>query len=95
MEQEVTEHLIKCAEKVARAEARYVSAKTDLEILKAQYVLENDWEKLLGKKKPTVAEKDAYIVRETEAISRKVSDLKIQRDYCRRIFEIQKMKVEY
>ena len=50
---------------------------------------------LLGKKKPTVAEKDAYILRETESMSRKVSDLKIQRDYCRRIFDIQMLKVKY
>ena len=95
MEQEMAEHLIKCSEKVARTEAKYLSAKEDLEILKANYVLENDWEKLLGKSKPTQKEKDSYVLRETEAKKREVDDLKIQVDYCRRIFDIQMAKVKY
>lgn len=85
---ELMEHLIKTADKVAIREKEYQEEKQNLELLKAQYVLKNDWENILGKKKPTVAEKESYIKIETEEQERKVNELKVLRDYCRRIFEI-------
>ena len=88
LDQEITEFLIKTANNVAMAESRYSKAKYELELQKAGHILENDWEKLLGKKKPTVLEKEAFILRDTEEEQREVMDLKVQRDYCRRIFEI-------
>ena len=90
--QEVTEHLIKCSEKVARREQEYADAKLQLEVLKAQYILENDWATLLGKAKPTQKEKDAYVIIETEEQKRVVDSLKVEVDYCKRIQEIQMMK---
>ena len=88
MNQEQTEHLIKLANNVGKSEHRYSKAKYELELLKASHILKNDWEALIGKKKPTVAEKEAFILQATEEKNREVIDLKIQRDYCRRIFEI-------
>ena len=95
MDQQTTEHLIKMSEKVARTEKKYVSAKLDLEIMKAQYILMNDWENLLGKAKPTQKEKDAFVLIETEEKQREVNDLKLQVDYCKRCHEIQLMKQKY
>lgn len=91
MEQEYVEHLIKTANKIAITEKEYLAEKRNLEILKAQYILENDWEKLLGKAKPTQKEKDAYVEIETEALKRKVDDLKLQVEYCKRMYEINKL----
>ena len=88
LSQEVTEHLIKCSEKVARVEQKYSNAKLELKLLEAQYILKNDWEEVLGKKKPTQKEKDAFIILSTEEKRREVDELKIKVDYCRRIQEI-------
>lgn len=88
LEQEYVEHLIKTANNVAMKEKEYRNAKVELEVLKAKYILENDWEKLLGKSKVTQKEKDAFVEVETEALKRKVDDLKIQVDYCKRMYEI-------
>lgn len=60
MSQEITEHLIKCSEKVARVEEDYLNAKHELDIKKAKFIL-SDWEKLLGKAKSTQKEKDAFV----------------------------------
>lgn len=95
MNQEQTEHLIKLANNVGKSEQRYAKAKYELELLKADHILMNDWEALIGKKKPTVAEKDAFILQATEEKNREVIDLKVQRDYCRRIFEINMNSDEY
>ena len=87
-ENDVVEHLIRTADTVAIREMEYKEAKLELDLLKARYQLHNEWEKLLGKKKPTVSEKEAYIKVETEELQRRVNELKIKRDYCRKVFEI-------
>ena len=91
LEQEYVEHLIKTANNIAITEKEYLKEKRNLEYLKAEYVLLNDWESIIGKKKPTVSEKEAYITRELDEQIRKVDDLKLQVDYCRRMFEINLM----
>ena len=86
--QEILEHLIKCAEKVARSESEYLTAKHNLEILKAQFILKNDWPEVLGKAKPTQKEKDAFIVIAVEEQQNLVNELKLKADYCRRVYEL-------
>lgn len=88
LDNDIVEHLIKTADTVAIREMEYKNAKQELEILKAKYILLNDWENLIGKKKPTVQEKDSYIKVQLEEKEREVNELRIKRDYCRRIFEI-------
>lgn len=88
LENDTVEFLIKTANTVAKREQEYKEAKLELDLLKARYQLHNDWEKLLGKKKPTVSEKEAYVKVETEELQRQVNELKVKRDYCRRVFEI-------
>ena len=95
LDNDIVEHLIRTADKVALKEKEYLAAKQDLELLKAKYILTNDWESLLGKSKPTQKEKDAYIEVETEELKRKVNDLKLQSEYCKRVFEIHMMANRY
>ena len=95
MNQEQTELLIKLAANVGKSEQMYAKAKLDFELQKAKQNLDNDWEQLLGIKKPTVAQKEAYILQATEDKKREVIDLKVKRDYCRRIFEINMKADEY
>lgn len=94
MSQEITEHLIKCSEKVARVEEEYLNAKQELDIKKAKFIL-SDWEKLLGKAKSTQKEKDAFIELSTTDEKKKVNDLKVKLDYCKRIHEIEIMQQKY
>ena len=91
MEQEFVEHLIKTANNIAVKEKEYLTEKRNLEILNANYILTNDWGSLLGKAKPTQKEKDAFVEIETEALRRKVDDLKLQVEYCKRMYEINKL----
>jgi len=86
--QVIIEGLIECADNVAEAEKEYARAYHDLELLKANHIKLNDWEKLLGKKKPTVAEKEAHITLSVEEQQNKVNELKVERDHCRRLFEV-------
>ena len=58
--------LVKCSEKVKICDEEYLVAKNNLEMLKASYVLKNDWEKVLDKPKPTQKEKDAFMQVELE-----------------------------
>ena len=95
MENEIVEHLIKTAEKVALSEKRYLAAKHELDLLKAQYILKNDWEQVLGVKKPTQKQKDAFVEIAVEEKVNEVNDLKLQLDYCKRIYEINILSQKY
>ena len=95
MDNEMVEFLIRTADTVAIRENEYKEKKLELDLLKAKYVLLNDWESILGKKKPTVAEKESYIKIETEELQREVNELKVKRDYCRKILEIHMMAQQY
>lgn len=80
--------LVKCSEKVKICDEEYLVAKNNLEMLKASYVLKNDWEKVLDKPKPTQKEKDAFMQVELEEKINAVNKLKVEADYQKRVFEI-------
>lgn len=88
MEEENMEKMLKIAEELEQIETEYADAKHELGLLKAQYQLFNDWEKVLGKDKPTVSEKEAYIKTATEEQERRVNHLKAHRNFTRRVYEI-------
>ena len=88
LDQEITEFLIKTANNVAKSEERYLLAKQELEMEKAKLTCFADWEKLLGKSKPTQKEKDSAVVMMTEDKKREVDDLLCKLNYCKKIFEI-------
>ena len=84
------EKLLKLAEEVKVVEEELANKKLDLELLKAKYNLLNDWENIFGKKKVTVAEKEAFIKDATETLEREVNELRIRKDYLKRVYEIHK-----
>ena len=95
MEQQYVEHLIKLSNNIAKREKEYLVARNNLEMLKASYILKNDWELTLGKSKVTQKEKDAYVQVELEEKINEVNDLKLQVEYCKRIYEINVMSHKY
>ena len=84
------EKLLKLAEEVKVVEEELANKKLDLELLRAKYSLLNDWENIFGKKKVTVAEKEAFIKDATETLEREVNELRIRKDYLKRVYEIHK-----
>ena len=88
LDQETTEFLIRVANNVVMSDKRWNLAKMDLKLLRADLRLETDWEEALGKSKPTVAEKDDFILRATAEMEKEVIDLECQKDYCKMIYDI-------
>jgi hypothetical protein len=98
MDKDFDKDLFNCADKIASLEDKYYRAKLDLELLKADYLLRNDWENILNKSRPTVGEKDSYITQQTESRRRLIDNLKVELNYYKRIYEIlivsQKIRME-
>lgn len=88
MDTKKLENLLQLEEQVAVKEEEYDNEKIGLETLEADYILKNDWEKVLGKAKPTQKEKDAYIVKETEIRKRNLKRLERELKHLRRMYDI-------
>lgn len=82
-------------DEVCAKQAEYDSAKSNLKVTEAKYILCNDWENLLGKAKPTQKEKDSYVAIETQEQATKVATLKRELDYLKKMLEIRMMAVKY
>ncbi len=88
LDQEATEFLIKLSNNVAMSHKRYKLARLELKLKRADLRLETDWEEAIGKSKPTVAEKDDFILRATAEEEKEVIDLEAQNEYCKMIYDI-------
>ena len=53
MEEAKLQNLLKIESQISVLEEKYDNEKIALETLEASYILKNDWEKVLGKAKPT------------------------------------------
>lgn len=95
MDNEMVEFLIKTANTVAIREQEYKDKKLELDLAKADMSLNTNWEEALQKAKPTVAEKESYVKLQTGDLKREVDELKVKRDYCRRVFEIHMLAQQY
>lgn len=89
------ENHIELLNELMEAKTNFQVSKTNLEVLKANYELENDWESLLGVKKPTVAQKNAYITIQLQDKTNKVEALKRRVEYLSKLLEIRMMEVKY
>ena len=88
MEETKLQNLLKIETKISELEEKYDNEKIDLETLEASYILKNDWEKVLGKAKPTQKEKDNYVVQQTELKKRNLKKLERELKHLKRIFDI-------
>ena len=95
MEKATFEVLQNLAKDICTKEQEYMTAKHELDIVKAQFVLKNDWETVLGKPKPTVAEKDAFITLSTEEKVNEVDRLKRELDYLKKLLELSILEQKY
>lgn len=88
MDSQKLENLLKIETKISELEEKYDNEKIALETLEASYILKNDWEKVLGKAKPTQKEKDNYVVQQTELKKRNLKKLERELKHSKRIFDI-------
>ena len=73
----------------------YYIKKMDLKKKEAKLLLETDFETVLGKKRPTVAEKDAWVLLQTTELKDAVVEAQAQLDSVKRGYEIKKMEAKY
>jgi hypothetical protein len=57
--------------------------------------LNTDWATAIGKAKPTVAEKDAWVLLQTTELKDAVVEAQAELDSVKRGYEIKKMEVKY
>ena len=71
------------------AENRYQKKKRRVELLKYELLLNTNWAETLGNKKPTIAEKEAYILSHKKILQFQEEEIcmKITRDFYKRLFD--------
>ncbi len=82
------------AQKVQEKDGKYLSLKMEFEKVKAEYCLITNWEEILNKSRPTVAEKEAYIKLHTMELEKQVNEAKLEKDYARRLYEIGLLEIK-
>ncbi len=73
----------------------YYIKKMELKKKEAKLLLHTDFEEVLGKKRPTVAEKDAWVLLQTTELKDAVVEAQAQLDSVKRGYEIKKMEAKY
>lgn len=95
MEEAKLQNLLKIESQITELEQEYDNEKIALETLEASYILKNDWEKVLGKAKPTQKEKDNYVVQQTEMKKRNLKKLERELKHSKRMFDIYMADVKH
>lgn len=88
MDEKKLMNLLDLEEQVSVKEEEFDNAKIALETLEADYILKNNWEKVLGKPKPTQKEKDNYVVQQTELKKRNLKKLERELKHLKRLYDI-------
>ena len=95
MEEAKLQNLLKIESQISVLEEKYDNEKIALETLEASYILKNDWEKVLGKAKPTQKEKDNYVVQQTEIRKRNLKRVERELKHSKRMFDIYMADVKH
>lgn len=88
MDNKKLQNLLNIETQISDLEEQYDNEKIGLETLEADYILKNDWEKVLGKPKPTQKEKDNYVVQQTEIKKRNLKKLERELKHMKRLYDI-------
>ena len=87
--------LIAINEGLTNAQLDYYAQKLIYKEEEAKLLLETNFEEELGKSRPTVAEKDAYVTLKLKPIKEEVDKLSVMVDSLKRDYEIEKMNVKF
>ena len=72
----------------------YSVKKIEYKKEEAKLMLETDFEEVLGKKRPTVGEKEAYIFLQLEELKKELDDCYYELEAARRGYEIKKLETK-
>ena len=72
----------------------YSVKKIEYKKAEANLLLNTDFEEVLGKKRPTVGEKEAYIFQELEELKKELDDCYYELEAVKRGYEIKKMEAK-
>ena len=89
------EELKKLNEEIVAATLDYQAMRINLKSKEADLLLNTDFEKVLGKKRPTVGEKEAYILSQVKDEKLIVEKQSMNVEGLKRLFEIYKLEVKF
>ena len=84
----MNDEIKKLNEEIEELEDRYWEFKGDYEQDKANILLNTDWATAIGKAKPTVAEKDAYIEQTIGELRLQYRELRATLESKKRLFQV-------
>ena len=88
------QHLKSINEQLVDAQLDYSVKKLLYKEKEAKLLLETDFEEVLGKKRPTVAEKEAYVFLQLEELKKEYDDCYYELEEAKRDYEIKKMELK-
>ena len=90
-----SQHLKAISEGLTNAQLDYYAQKLIYKEEEAKLLLETNFEEELGKSRPTVAEKDAFVTLKLKPIKEEVDKLSVIVESLKRDYEIEKMNVRF
>ena len=88
----VIEDLYKINQEIVTTSLEYSVRKMELKKKEAELLLKTNFEEVLGKSRPTVGDKEAYITLQTEELKHKVDEAEMNLDGLKRSFIIKNLK---
>ena len=89
------QHLKAINEELVDAQLDYAAKKLLYKEREADLLLHTDFEEVLGKKRPTVDEKKAYITRELSDAKHKLNHAEVLVEKLKRDYEIEKLNIRF
>lgn len=89
------QHLKAISESLTNAQLDYYAQKLIYKEEEAKLLLETNFEEELGKKRPTVSEKDAFVTLKLKPIKEEVDKASAIVDDLKRSYEIEKLNVKF
>ena len=90
----IIEDLYKINQEIISTSLDYSIRKMDLKKKEAELQLNTNFEEVLGKSRPTVADKEAYITLQTEDLKHKVDEAENNLDGLKRLYIIKKLEAK-
>ena len=90
----IIEDLYKINQEIVSTSLDYSIRKMDLKKKEAELQLNTNFEEVLGKSRPTVADKEAYITLQTEDLKHKVDEAENNLDGLKRLYIIKKLEAK-
>ena len=89
------QHLKSINEQLVDAQLDYAAKKLLYKEKEADLLLHTDFEEVLGKKRPTVDEKKAWLLLEMKEAKQELNDAEVEVDRLKRDYEIEKLNIRF